>query len=77
MVVPNYKWTHDFIERSSSRGQFLSGLYFFRKKHKQKYKQINRKFSKMEMMNKCHFFGAISRKKENPRQATPSCAPLK
>jgi len=50
---------------------------FFQKKHKQKYKQINRKFSKMEMMNKCHFFGAISRKKENPRQATPSCAPLK
>jgi len=44
---------------------------FSKKKHKQKYKQINRKFSKMEMMNKCHFFGAISRKKKIPAKPHP------
>ena len=41
-------------------------LFFQKKNTNKKYKQINRKFSKMEMMNKCHFFGAISHKKKIP-----------
>lgn len=48
-------------------------LFFQKKTHKQKYKQINRKFSKMEMMNKCHFLVPLHIKRKSPPSHTLLC----
>lgn len=71
MAVPNYNWTrHDFIE-GQAEASFWVAFIFSKKNTNKKYKQINRKFSKMEMMNKCHFLVPFHIKKKIPAKPHP------